>query len=300
MTSNAGPFILVGMDGSGAGDQALRWAAQEADRRAVSLMIVNVSDVVGLGHIPASTVAEGMSVFERIDATGRRVLDGAEQRVNQHFPTVRTVTVRKSGAPAAVLAELGADALLTVVWATGLGGFGEFFLGSVAMSLVTDCHCPVAVVRSNRDGQVPASGPVVLGVDAGDSSEAAVAWAFDEAARRGAPLLAVHAWSASLDAYAQMYSTATGIDWEAEAQAEEARFAQRLAGWQEKYPDVSVIRELRAGKPADVVLGDAQNAQLVVVGSRGHGNVTGLMFGSVSRALIHHAPCPVLVARNRH
>ncbi|WP_343953543.1 universal stress protein [Tsukamurella spumae] len=185
--------------------------------------------------------------------------------------------------------------------ASGVGGFGSMLLGSVAMTLVTGSPNPVAVIRGNesRDGRVPRTGPVVLGVDAGASSEEAIAWGFDEASRRGTDLIAVHAWTAYVDVYARLYGVPPLDEIDAQIQAEEAAFAERLAGWREKYPEVAVTSLLRSGKPAKTLLEYAGDAQLVVVGSRGHGDITGVIFGSVSRSLIHQAPCPVLVARTR-
>jgi nucleotide-binding universal stress UspA family protein len=131
------------------------------------------------------------------------------------------------------------------------------------------------------------TGPVVVGVDGSPLSERAVEFAFEEASARGAELRAVLAWSdwpieavLSLDTY---------LD-----EAEEL-LAQRLAGWQEKYPDVVVTREVHRSRPAKLLLKQAEGAQLVVVGSRGQGGLTGLTMGSTSQALIHHTPCPVAV-----
>ncbi|WP_261862340.1 universal stress protein, partial [Mycobacterium montefiorense] len=96
--------------------------------------------------------------------------------------------------------------------------------------------------------------------------------------------------------YARLYGVPPFDEIDAQVEAEEAAFAERLAGWREKYPDVTVTPLLRSGKPAKTLLEYADDAQLVVVGSRGHGDFTGVLFSSVSRSLIHKAPCPVLVA----
>jgi len=73
--------------------------------------------------------------------------------------------------------------------------------------------------------------------------------------------------------------------------------AERLAGWSEKYPDVEVRRRVVRDRPAAELVDLSRTARLVVVGSRGRGGVRGLLLGSVGHALIHHAHCPVLVAR---
>jgi nucleotide-binding universal stress UspA family protein len=134
---------------------------------------------------------------------------------------------------------------------------------------------------------------VVVGIDGTPSSEAAIAFAFDAAAVRGVPLVAVHTW---LD---EMYDPVVGelVDWQsAVVQAEEVLF-ERLAGWGEKYPDVPVQRLVTRGLAGRALLDQAAKAQLVVVGSRGHGEIAGLLLDSVSNALIHKAACPVAVVR---
>ncbi|WP_102102643.1 universal stress protein [Tsukamurella tyrosinosolvens] len=229
---------------------------------------------------------------------GREALAAAEHRVSKHFPSVRTTTVQHVGSPAVLLAEISEDAFLTVVGATGQVRLSAMLLGSIAMKLVTEGHSPLVVVRGSGD-RVAQSGPVVLGVDTGPSSESAIAWAFDEASRRNTGLVAVHAWTAYQQVYARRYRITAGANFEAEADGERAAFSERLAGWREKYPDVAVETVLRNGDTAKTMLEFATGARLVVVGSRGHGAVTGLVLGSISRSLIHHAPCPVLVARNR-
>ncbi|MBY8854424.1 universal stress protein, partial [Saccharothrix sp. MB29] len=73
--------------------------------------------------------------------------------------------------------------------------------------------------------------------------------------------------------------------------------AERLAGWQEKYPDTPVDRVVVHDRPARALLDAARTAQLVVVGSRGLGGFAGMLLGSTSQALVHHAPCPLAVVR---
>ncbi|MFC5099414.1 universal stress protein [Kibdelosporangium philippinense] len=72
---------------------------------------------------------------------------------------------------------------------------------------------------------------------------------------------------------------------------------ERLARWQEKYPEVSVDRIVAQDRPAHSLIEQARDAQLVVVGSRGRGGLAGLLLGSTSQALLQHAPCPVVVVR---
>ena len=137
----------------------------------------------------------------------------------------------------------------------------------------------------------PAMAPVVVGIDGSPASESATAIAFDEASRRGVELVAVHAWSD----YA--VSELPGIEWsDLQKQAEET-LAERLAGWQERYPDVTVRRVVVLDRPAHQLLEQSESAQLTVVGSHGRGGFAGMLLGSVSSAVAESARMPVIVAR---
>jgi nucleotide-binding universal stress UspA family protein len=124
-----------------------------------------------------------------------------------------------------------------------------------------------------------------------------VALAFEEASLRNAELVAAHTWTdySSDSAYAS--ASLVMVDWSRVENEQAEMLAERLAGWQEKYPDVTVRRVVARDRPVHHLLEQASGAQLLVVGSRGRGGFTGMLLGSTSHALIHHAPCPLLVAR---
>jgi len=88
-----------------------------------------------------------------------------------------------------------------------------------------------------------------------------------------------------------------GADWSALQSGAEETLSERLAGWQERYPDVLVRRVVVADRPAHQLLEQAQSAQLLVIGSHGRGGFAGMVLGSVSTAVINAARMPVLVAR---
>ena len=153
------------------------------------------------------------------------------------------------------------------------------------------------VVRGSADAAPsPAAEPlpVVVGVDGTLLSEAALAFAFDAASARRAPLVVVHTW---LDGLADP-EMAPLVDWRGLAEDEEIALAERLAGWGEKYPDVAVERVVVEGRATQVLRDRTQHAQLLVVGSHGHGEFAGFVLGSVSSALVHGAGCPVAVVRS--
>ena len=88
------------------------------------------------------------------------------------------------------------------------------------------------------------------------------------------------------------------MDWDAVAAEEAAVLAERLAGWQDKHPDLAIERRVVRDRPAQELTALSAGAQLVVVGSRGRGGFAGLLVGSVSAQLVHHASCPVTVIRS--
>lgn len=152
---------------------------------------------------------------------------------------------------------------------------------------------PVAVIHGDAASTVDYKSPVLLGIDGSPASEDATALAFEEASRRGVYLVALHARS-DVAVFPIL-----GMDWrEYEAQGEEA-LAERLAGWQERYPDVNVHRRLVCDKPAHWLVEESRLAQLVVVGSRGRGGFPNMLLGSVSSAVAHSVEVPVIVVHPR-
>jgi nucleotide-binding universal stress UspA family protein len=133
-------------------------------------------------------------------------------------------------------------------------------------------------------------------VDGTEVSEAAIAFAFAEASARRTDLVAVHTWTESLFEVA-MAGNNTPVDLRAQRQQADETLAERLAGWQEKYPDVRIQRDVVHDRPGRSLRRCSSTAQLVVVGRRGRGSFTSLLLGSTSQDLLHHALSPVAVVR---
>ena len=132
---------------------------------------------------------------------------------------------------------------------------------------------------------------MLVGVDGSPASELATEIAFDEASRRRVELIALHAWDdAGLFGF-------PGVDWPLLETSEEEMLAERLARWQERYPDVTVRRQIARGRPARHLVEGSDTAQLVVVGSHGRGGFAGMLLGSTSQALVYNAPCPLAIVR---
>ena len=176
----------------------------------------------------------------------------------------------------------------------GRGALRGLLLGSVSTGLIHHAHCPVAVIHDESSvASQPSQLPVVVGIDGSPASELATAIAFDEASWRGADLIAVHGWS---DAHV---SDIPSMEWSAQQAVGEEALAERLAGWRERYPDVSVRRKVELDAPARHLLEEAESSQLLVVGSHGRGGFTGMLLGSVSTAVAQAARIPVIVARQK-
>lgn len=182
---------------------------------------------------------------------------------------------------------------MVVVGARGMGAVGRLLLGSVSNGLVQHAQCPVAVVHADETSAAEQNAPVLLGIDGSPASEAATAFAFNEASRRGVPLVALHAWS-DVGVF-----PALGMNWREHENKGHEVLAERLSGWQEQYPDVHVRRRLMCDRPAHWLIEESRPAQLVVVGSHGRGGIAGMLLGSVSSAVAQCAKAPVVVVRGK-
>jgi nucleotide-binding universal stress UspA family protein len=245
---------------------------------------------------PSLGVAVGPAVNGPSDMGMRgfaeRILAEAVIEAEKAAPGVHTTAALVDGAAAPVLLGESRDAVLLVIGDRGLGGFGSLMLGSVAVQTAAHAACPVLVVR----GSERAGAPILVGVDGSAGSELAVGFAFDEAARRRTGLTAVYAWgvldSGTQDDVRPLVYERGGLE------AEQQRvLSESLAGWAQRYPEVAVQQELVRRRPAEALIERSQNAQLLVTGARGRGGFTGLLLGSVSQTVMHHAGCPVVVVR---
>jgi nucleotide-binding universal stress UspA family protein len=282
--------ILVGIDGSSSALAAARWAAREAGIRKASIRLVNA-----FGWMPVHDADDPVQIVpdarDALRRTAEERLAAAAAEVAEVAPDVPVSQEVTTGMPAALLVSLSAEAQLAVVGHRGLGGFAGLVIGSVGTALVAHAVCPVVVVRGTdaprRDG------PVVVGLDGSPQSEAALAFAVEAAVARRVPLRAVRAW---LDP-AVPYVVTGPADWDEEVKRQQGLLSEQLVGWREKYPELRVEPVLVQDRPAHALAQSTGDAQLVVVGSRGRGGLTGMLLGSVSQAMLQHAECPVAVVR---
>jgi nucleotide-binding universal stress UspA family protein len=138
---------------------------------------------------------------------------------------------------------------------------------------------------------------IVVGVDGSDGAQHALRWAMDEARRRGATLDVVHAWHVPYVASAP-YVAAPMLDPTPIEESERLVLERALQSEDLTELDVSPI--LVCDTAARALIETAKGADLLVVGTRGRGGFSGLLLGSVSQAVTHHAPCPVVVVPPLH
>ena len=140
-------------------------------------------------------------------------------------------------------------------------------------------------------------GKIVVGVDGSAASIAALRWALDEARLRGVQLVAVHAYGIPLVSTTSQALRLLETDFAAYRAAGEHLLEQAVSDAGGSTRDVDVVRSVVEAPPAPALLEAAEGADLLVVGSRGHGGFVGLLLGSVSEQLAHHSPCPVVIVR---
>jgi nucleotide-binding universal stress UspA family protein len=281
--------LVVGVDGSAASDAAVLWAARDAALRNLPLTLVHMFKAF-VPTFPQIPMPSGVAEWQEGD--GRKVLEQAVKIAEDALSADRRISITsvvKSSPPAPALVELSEEAEMIVVGCNGRGAVARVLLGSVSSGVVRSAKCPVAVISADGPSKPHSDRtPVLIGVDCSPASDLALAIAFDEASRRGVELTALHAWS-DVAVYQLPW-----LEWKSEA---ERTLAEYLAGWQERYPDVRVNRLIALDHPGRALIEESESAQLVVVGSHGHGGLAGVLLGSVSNAVVHAVHAPVIVAR---
>jgi nucleotide-binding universal stress UspA family protein len=281
--------VVVGIDGTTAATQSVRWAARQAHRDNLPLRLVHAYELpVGF----PTGVTQEESVLGALRARGRRWLAEAGDIAAEVLPATRTETALAAASSEAALLRESEDATVVVLGNKGRNALTGLLVGSTSLALAGRAYCPVVLVRDDEER----TGPVVVGVDGTGASEPAIAFAFAEASARKATLVALHAWADSLFELALAGNNAP-LDLDRYRRAGEEVLAERLAGWQEKYPDVRVDRKVVHDQPGHALRIASREAQLLVVGRRGRGGLRDLVIGSTSQHVIHHATCPVAVIR---
>ncbi|OMB96579.1 universal stress protein UspA [Mycobacterium colombiense] len=282
--------IVVAVDGSAASTVAAGWAAREAAMRHIPLTVVHAVST------PAATfppVPYPESLVTSLEDEGKKAIMHATKVAEDAMSADRAVPIGRKlvySPPVPTLLKMSDAAEMIVMGSAGRGLLARGLLGSVSSAVVRHANCPVAVVR-DEELPDPRNAPVLLGTDGSPASELATEIAFDEASRRGVDLVALHAWSDA--AVVEVFE----IDWPAVGGEAERSLAESLAGWQERYPDVTVHRLIAQDRAARHLIDKSETAQLVVVGSHGRGSLSRMLLGSVSNAVLHSVRVPIIVAR---
>jgi nucleotide-binding universal stress UspA family protein len=281
--------IIVGYDRSTDARAAATWALDEASRTGALVELFYAYEWPVWA--PAASMIPSPAVWPdgETDLAIRGMLDEAVAAARQTHPGVRTaISIVHAGA-ALTLIDRSREAGLVVLGSRGHSGVANL-LGSVSAAVTAHAHCPVVVVRGD-----PAPGaPVVAGIEDSDAAPAALAFALDQASARETDLHVIRACDAAVAGRWESGPMVT----EAVLAGERARLDDLVDGWRKKFPDVTVTTEVVEDHPAAALIGAGASARMVVVGSRGRGAFRGMLLGSVSRHLLHHAGCTVAVVHD--
>lgn len=311
-TSAAPEGIVVGVDGSDHGQCALVWAAREAQRRRRPLHIVTAYSVpifAASGLDGGYATVDDSVIREGAEAVVRQAL----QKISQY--DIEVTSSVENGDASGVLLDMSETAELLVFGTRGRGGFVGRLLGSVSSALPAHAKCPtvtVPLICSDRLGETTedrrikaeqakaghqrVENVVVVGVDGSEHARVAVLEAADQAERLGATLRVVCA--------VPQYSGS--LAWVPAPMDRKALFADiqvtldaGMAWLRSHYPALPAESQLRDGSPVDVLVEESRHVELVVVGTRGRGGFTGMLLGSTSDGVLHHAKGPVMVVPDR-
>lgn len=279
--------VVVGVDGSEQSDRAVRYAVAEARRRGVGVTFVHA--VHETAPMAAMLPLYNVEAFAEV---GHRLVGDAERLARTLDPDLEIAKSVKGGSRVGVLVEAGEHASAIVLGHRSRSLAGRVLTSSTTTGVAARAHCPVLSVPDSwaAGGE---RGRVVVGVDESDAAHDALHLAFHEARRRGARLVVLHAWKLPTAYDDISYSQVAVEDWLASAREE---MDKTLAPFREVYPEVEVEVDLRHEFAGPALLSATEDADVIVVGRRGHGAPLGIYLGSLARMLIREGKCPVLVA----
>jgi nucleotide-binding universal stress UspA family protein len=279
--------IVVGVNiGGPAGLRAVRWAAERASARGIRLRLVYVVDG---GAESADAAAR-----PEVEQAALRSLDEAKAVAMDVDPNVEIVTDSRQGQPVDVFDRVSGDAELLVVGSDWHGGNRASRRRLTSLRIAAGSKVPVAVIP---DIDVAGRRGVAVGVDRSRPSDAALAFAVEEATRRNVPLIAVHAWDVAWNTnleYGYGFDTPATDDL---SKAAEALLEEVLEPVMADRPDLQVTRVVIAGDPVEVLADAAEDADLLVVGSHGRGALARFLLGSVSHGILTHLDAPTVIVR---
>lgn len=276
---------LIGVDGSGHSRVALQWGLARAAERGAEVKLLHVAD--------DSFLSESVAFLSEAQQASQQMLDGETEYARSLGFTGQISGTAVVGHPIAELEEASKSADLLVMGAHSGNKFAGSFFGTRAVKAAATAHCPVAVVPDPAS-ETPAGG-IAVGIDGSEASKVAIAFAAREASLRGLPLIAVYAWMPPLTPGLEYLWSEELVS--AQASAAEEAIAIGVAGLAEKYPDLTIERRIVQSPPVTALIQVGEQADMLVVGSRGRGGLSRLLLGSVSHGVLQALPCPVVVTR---
>ena len=297
------PAIIVGVDGTPAAHVALVWATEVAARRGEQLRIVHGLGMPMVMGAFSNSGSERYKASEQVREDGHRLLVDAAEYARGARPGLDVATVLAPEEAPAVLLNEAVRGDVIVVGSRGLGAVRAIMLGSVSSRTASHAPCPVIVVPEAEAGGGSGAGDqqhhgkVVVGVDGSESSRRALRFALRHALLTGSSVEVVNSWEVPLPQDAESLA----VDAEAmheevfDRQSEEivAGVLAEVVDDQTEDLDISAVR--MQDDPVEALIRASRDADLLVVGSRGRGGVRGLIMGSTSQGVLHHAKVPVAV-----
>lgn len=281
--------ITAGFDGSEESLAALAWAAREAVRRGRALNVVHAWRYEPHEAVQGDHETQARWVRDAVDA-GVRTVGG-------RYAGLEVTTDVVEGDAADALAEAGDRSETLVLGSRGHGRVVGFLLGSVGQQVIAGTSRPVVLVRSGDRASNEVDGREIVVGQEGDpqDSAAALGFAFETAAARGATVRAVRAWTLP-PVFAYSPGSLRLLDEAGGPEPFETKaLAEAVMPWRERFPDVHVVEHVEMGSAGQVLLSVAGRAQLMVVGRRARRTAVGARIGSVAHGVLHHAACPVAV-----
>lgn len=284
------PHVLVGVDGSEDGLRAVAFAARTALARDIDLLLVHaVDDAVlagtwGVVYDPSSLEAAAGEVLQEATAHAGEVGLTAER--------IHTEVVL--GNAAAVLAKLAKDAELLVIGRRAISGLERMFVGSTSVSLASTASCPVVVISNAANPTATGgSGVVAVGVECDKHSTHTLRAAFEEAARRGARVLAMTVQSTVPPGMFGGYRLTNDAETEMK-RAAELQLADLVSRVAAEFPGVEHDQRVILGHPVEQLIATSSEVDLLVLGMRPPSAI-GFSIGGVTRAVLAHAKSPLLI-----
>ncbi|MFI1996652.1 universal stress protein [Actinoplanes sp. NPDC020271] len=254
--------IVIGFDGSSSAQAALAWGLDEAHRTGAAAELVYADEWPFWAPAASMVPSPALRPDTYVDEVIGGMLERAAATARQTHPSVPISARTVRALPATALAERSDHAGMIVLGTRGHSALAGL-IGSVGAAVGAHAHCPVVVIH----GEVTGDGPVVAGVDGSPLTDAVLRFAAEQAAGHGVALRIVPI--APVD-------VTIGDD----------------------FPGLPVQVDAATEDPAAALIAAGDTARMLVVGSRGHGAVRGMLLGAVSRQLLRHASCPVAIVHD--